>query len=71
MIYLLEHLKNEEAKGITACFDLMESLQSLLETGIEEELDITGEENLVRIMNLHKAKGLEAPVVFLAHPFKW
>ena len=38
---------------------------------LEEELDITGEEqNAVRIMNLHKAKGLEAPVVFLAHPYK-
>lgn len=23
---------------------------------------------LVRVMNLHKAKGLEAPVVFLANP---
>ncbi len=60
----------EEAKGNTASFDLLESLQGLLETGIEEELDITGEENLVRIMNLHKAKGLEAPIVFLAHPAK-
>ncbi len=29
-----------------------------------------GRENVVRIMNLHKAKGLEAPVVFLADPMK-
>jgi len=27
-----------------------------------------GQSNVVRIMNLHKAKGLEAPVVFLADP---
>lgn len=70
LIYLLEHLKKEEVRGVTSSFDLLQSLQSLLETGIEEELDITGEENLVRIMNLHKAKGLEAPIVFLAHPAK-
>lgn len=28
-------------------------------------------ESVVRVMNLHKAKGLEAPVVFLAAPFGW
>ena len=29
----------------------------------------SGEESVVRIMNLHKVKGLEAPVVFLADPY--
>ena len=70
LLYLLEYLKKEETAGITTSDSLLESLQNLMATGIEEELDITGEENVVRIMNLHKAKGLEAPVVFLAHPFK-
>src|SRR6185436_399753 len=27
-----------------------------------------GQSDVVRVMNLHKAKGLEAPVVFLADP---
>jgi ATP-dependent helicase/nuclease subunit A len=39
--------------------------------GIEEEIDLTPWDNdYVRIMNLHKAKGLEAAVVFLANPAK-
>ena len=29
-----------------------------------------GRTNVVRVMNLHKAKGLEAPVVFLADPVR-
>lgn len=44
---------------------------------LEEDLDATevesiplepGRQDVVRVMNLHKAKGLEAPVVFLADP---
>jgi ATP-dependent helicase/nuclease subunit A len=30
-----------------------------------------GRSDVVRVMNLHKAKGLEAPVVFLADPRRW
>jgi len=46
----------------------------LLERLIEEETPFDGlparapESSLVRVMNLHKVKGLEAPVVFLADP---
>jgi len=45
---------------------MVEQFEKMLKAGIEEELDILNEENTVRIMNLHKAKGLESPVVFLA-----
>lgn len=50
---------------------MVEQLETLVESGVEEELDlaVTGK-GAVRLMNLHKAKGLEAPVVILAHPFK-
>jgi ATP-dependent helicase/nuclease subunit A len=70
LFYLLEHLKKQESAGTTTAGTLLESLQRLLDSGVEEELDITGEQNVVRIMNLHKAKGLQAPVVFLAQPAK-
>jgi ATP-dependent helicase/nuclease subunit A len=48
---------------------MVDQLEKMLEAGIEEEMDILTEENTVRIMNLHKAKGLESPVVFLAIPY--
>jgi ATP-dependent helicase/nuclease subunit A len=43
----------------------------ILETALEQEVDaplVPGEVDAVRVMNLHKAKGLEAPVVVLAYP---
>lgn len=51
---------------------LTEYLEGLLdkeeEKGIEGTGLFLGSSHAVRIMNLHKAKGLEAPVVFLAEP---
>ena len=46
-----------------------------LERVVEGEEDVdgmtldTGREDAVRVMNVHQAKGLEAPVVFLADPY--
>ena len=39
------------------------------ETGSNQQLRLESDENLVRIVTVHKAKGLEYPVVFL--PFIW
>jgi len=44
--------------------------QYYTELDVEEMSVEPGKENMVRIMNLHKAKGLEATVVFLADPLK-
>ena len=69
MLKLLELLRNEERKGATSFAGAVELLEELAEVGDIEEISLTpGRENAVRLMNLHKAKGLEAPVVFLANP---
>ena len=49
--------------------DCVESLTADLDSGNLEALGLEpGRRDVVRLMNLHKAKGLEAPVVFLADP---
>jgi len=51
--------------------EVLEELQRVVDG--EEDVDgmtlETGSEDAVRIMNVHQAKGLEAPVVFLADPY--
>ncbi|MBU4194916.1 MAG: PD-(D/E)XK nuclease family protein [Actinobacteria bacterium] len=58
-------------EGVWTTAGLVERLGELVE--MEESYDgiscRPGERPAVRVMNLHKAKGLEAPVVFLADPF--
>lgn len=71
IVHCLEFIAAAERKGITSFSSLVEYLTLLLEAGVEEEINMAPWENdTVRIMNLHKAKGLEAPVVFLANPGK-
>ncbi|OPL09849.1 MAG: hypothetical protein AVO34_12920, partial [Firmicutes bacterium ML8_F2] len=69
ILQALELLRHQERQGETAFPRAVDFLLRLLEEGAEEELDIEGGgTSAVRIMNLHKAKGLEAPVVILANP---
>ena len=72
--YLLqaqELLNAAERSGWVSPSQLVEYLEILREQGVEEDITVTPEmDDTVRLMNLHKAKGLEAPVVFLAHPGK-
>ncbi|MDQ7792387.1 MAG: UvrD-helicase domain-containing protein [Clostridia bacterium] len=70
-LLLRELLGEYESAGETTFSSLVQRFGELLETGTENGLDLdAGSRGAVRLMNLHKAKGLEAPVVFLAHPGK-
>ncbi|MEA1939420.1 MAG: UvrD-helicase domain-containing protein, partial [Candidatus Caldatribacteriota bacterium] len=69
LYFVLEKLRKAETGEVISFASMVDLLEKMLDAGVEEELDILTEENTVRIMNLHKAKGLESPVVFLAIPY--
>ncbi len=65
----LELLRSRESRGECNFGGSVDFIERLLDEGVEEELSIDGGSiPAVRIINLHKAKGLEAPVVILANP---
>ncbi len=69
LLQMIEALRKQEADGNTTYKQVFEALTEMIfakttVANMEEEADA------VRIMNVHKAKGLEAPIVFLAHPAK-
>jgi len=66
---LLDILRAQEREGMTSFAGLVEFMEELTSVHEIEEISLTpGRANAVRLMNLHKAKGLESPVVFLANP---
>ena len=66
---LLELLRGRERDGVTDFPGIVEYMEELIEVHEVQEMSLTpGRVCAVRLMNLHKAKGLEAPVVFLANP---
>ena len=60
---LVRHADGPEATSFAGVVQML--AHSLAVRG---EADAAGSGNSVRLMNLHQAKGLEAPVVFLANP---
>ncbi|UMV47339.1 UvrD-helicase domain-containing protein [Paenibacillus macerans] len=68
LLQLLQKIQTEER----AAAGWMELTALLLQQAEEGRLEgnhlLAGQQDAVRLMNLHKAKGLEAPVVFLACP---
>ena len=69
LYFLLQYLRKLEMERFYTFSGMVEEIERLWDSAVEEEFDLKAESNTVRIMNLHKAKGLEAPIVFLAIPF--
>ena len=72
LYYTLELLRNAETTGeVMNISDGAAFISQLLSDGDTERcLSLQRDENKVHIANLHKVKGLEAPVVILAHPYQ-
>ena len=69
ILFVLEYLRAIERAEITSFTKAVEYFSNIMEQGVEEEINLDGDTSSgVRLMNLHKAKGLEAPIVFLANP---
>jgi len=68
--FLIEQAKQKETTEFYSFGNVVNHIGRLLESSFEQRNNLEVENNCVRIMNLHKAKGLEAPVVFLANPHK-
>jgi len=70
MLRVLNYVRQRAEEGQDWA-EILEALQDIVD-GEEEVESITldtGRDNAVRVMNVHQAKGLEAPVVFLADPY--
>ncbi|MFA9560630.1 UvrD-helicase domain-containing protein [Evansella sp. AB-rgal1] len=68
-LQIIEALRNEEDEGRTLYEDAVSYLTNMMETK-SKVVNLEEDANAVRILNVHKAKGLEAPIVFLANPGK-
>ena len=66
LIALYEHAKNFETAGYKGIFRFISHLRALLESGEGLEAASVSAGQGVRMMSIHKSKGLEFPVVILA-----
>ncbi|HSA96278.1 MAG TPA: UvrD-helicase domain-containing protein, partial [Acidobacteriota bacterium] len=69
VLKLLEIVRGLESEGTTSFATVTDFIADPARLRDVEEISLRpGRRDAVRLMNLHKAKGLEAPVVILAHP---
>ena len=69
LVYLLDAVRARALEGNTSLAGAVDALETALEWEDAEAPLVPEHRNCVRVMNLHRAKGLEAKVVFLAAPF--
>jgi len=71
LILLAGYARAFEQSGYKGLFGFLTYIRGLIERGTELAQDVAArEQNAVRIMSIHKSKGLEFPVVFLADTSK-
>jgi ATP-dependent helicase/nuclease subunit A len=69
VLKLVEAIRSLESKGTTSFAAVADFVAEWIALDSLGEMSLTpGRRDVVRLMNLHKAKGLEAPVVILANP---
>ncbi|MBP7707352.1 MAG: UvrD-helicase domain-containing protein [Candidatus Aminicenantes bacterium] len=69
VLKLVEVLRGRENEDMTSFAAAVAFMEEWVGAQPVEEMSLTpGRRDAVRLMNLHKAKGLEAPVVWLANP---
>ena len=69
LLRLVDTLRGDHGRGLTLS-GAIETIESLREAEGGDASLLPGRTDAVRVMNLHKAKGLEAPIVILAAPVK-
>ncbi|MEO5509232.1 MAG: UvrD-helicase domain-containing protein [Longimicrobiales bacterium] len=69
LLFSLDAIRAAALAGDASLAGAIAALDAALEEDESEAPLEPGRSDVVRVMNLHKAKGLEAPVVILAHPF--
>ncbi len=67
LMLLLEYAAKFEENGYRGLFGFIKQLKRMEERGEEPASGSNGAENAVSIMSIHKSKGLEFPIVFLAN----
>ncbi len=70
LLQLVEMARRAGELGKADFPSAVEWLNSAIEADVEPLSILAGRADLVRIMNLHRAKGLEAPIVILTAPYK-
>ena len=69
LAYLLDAVRARAMEGDTSIAGAVDAIATALDWEDAEAPLVPGRGNSVQVMNLHRAKGLEAKVVFLATPF--
>ncbi|MGD2070301.1 MAG: UvrD-helicase domain-containing protein [Gemmatimonadota bacterium] len=70
LLYGLDAVRAAALDGDASLAGALDALEGVVEAREAEASLEPGRRDAVRVMNLHKAKGLEAPVVILAAPFE-